>query len=118
MTIIHVDTNKYARIEMQEQISTIEPKAELYSFERPEDALEFAQKQGCDVLLTEIEFWSDTFGGINLAKAMKKINPGVKIIFVTVCDKNEVARELKEIKYDGFLPKLWAKEELAAALKN
>ena len=118
MTIIHVDTNKYARLERQEEIPTIEPKAELYSFERPEDALEFAQKQGCDVLLTEIEFWSDTFGGINLAKAMKKINPGVKIIFVTVCDKNEVARELKEIKYDGFLPKLWAKEELAAALKN
>ena len=85
---------------------------------RPEDALEFAQKQGCDVLLTEIEFWSDTFGGIRLAKAMKEINPDVKIIFVTVCDKNEVARELKEIKYDGFLSKLWAKEELTAALKN
>ena len=118
MTIIHVDTNKYARIEVQEQISAIEPKAVIYSFERPEDALEFAQKQGCDLLLTEIEFWSDTFGGIRLAKAMKEINPDVKIIFVTVCYKNEVARELKEIKYDAFLSKLWVKEELAAALKN
>ena len=118
MKIIHVDTNKYARIEMQEEIRAIEPKAKLYSCYRPEEALEFAQKQGCDVLLTEIEFWSDTFGGIRLAKAIKEINPDVKIIFVTVCDKNEVARELKEIKYDGFLSKLWAKEELAAALKN
>ena len=118
MTIIHVDTNKYARIEMQEEIRAIEPKAELYSCDHPEDALGFAQKQGCDLLLTEIEFWSDTFGGIRLAKEMKEINPDVKIIFVTVCDKNEVACELKEIKYDGFLPKLWAKEELAAALKN
>ena len=118
MTIIHVDTNKYARIEMQEQIPTIEPKAELYSFERPEEALRFAQKQSCDVLLTEIEFWSDTFGGIRLAKAIKEINPDVKIIFVTVCTKDEVARELIEIKYDAFLSKLWAKEELAAALKS
>ena len=118
MTIIHVDTNKYARIEMQEEIRAIEPKAEFYSCYRPEDALEFAQKQGCDVLLTEIEFWSDTFGGIRLAKAMKEINPDVKIIFVTVCDKNEVVRELEEIKYDGFLSKLWTKEELVAALKN
>ena len=116
MTIIHVDTNKYARIEMQEEIPTIEPKAVLYSFERPEDALGFAQKQGCGVLLTEIEFWSDTLGGIRLAKAIKEINPDVKIIFVTVCDKNEVARELNEIKYSGFLPKLWTKEELAVAL--
>ena len=118
MTIIHVDTNKYARIEMQEEIPTIEPKAALYSCYRPEDALEFARNNGCDVLLTEIEFWSDTFGGIRLAKAMKEINPDVKIIFVTVCDKNEVVRELEEIKYDGFLSKLWTKEELVAALKN
>ena len=118
MTIIHVDTNKYARIEMQEEIPTIEPKAEFYSCYRPEDALEFAEKQGCDVLLTEIEFWSDTFGGIRLAKAIKEINPDVKIIFVTVCYKNEVARELKEIKYDAFLSKMWAKEELVSALKN
>ena len=118
MTIIHMDTNKYARIEMQEEIRAIEPKAEFYSCYRPEDALEFAQKQGCDVLLTEIEFWSDTLGGIRLAKEMKAINSDIKIIFVTVCTKDEVARELIEIKYDGFLPKLWAKEELVAALKN
>ena len=103
---------------MQEEIPTIEPKAEFYSCYRPEDALEFARNNSCDVLLTEIKYWSDTFGGIRLAKAMKKINPDVKIIFVTVCDKNEVARELIEIEYDGFLPKLWAKEELVAALKN
>ena len=118
MTIIHVDTNKYARWEIQEQISEIEPNAEVHCFDEPESALAFAKENGCDVLLTEIEFWSDMFGGIRLAKAMKEINPDVKIIFVTVCDKNEVARELEEIKYDGFLSKLWVKEELAAALKN
>ena len=118
MTIIHVDTNKFARSEIQEQIPIIEPKAALYSCDRPETALEFARKNGCDVLLTEMEFWSDTFGGIRLAKAMKEINPDVKIIFVTVCDINEVARELKEIKYDGFLSKPWTKEALAAALNK
>ena len=116
MTIIHVDTNKYARIEMQEQVSVIVPQAELYSCERPEDALEFAKKQG--LLLTEIEFWSDSYGGIRLAKAMREINPDVKIFFLTVCNKNEVARELKEIKYDGYLSKPWRQEELVAALKD
>ena len=116
MTFIHVDTNKYARIEMQEEIPTIEPKAVLYSFERPEDALEFAQKQGCDVLLTEIEFWSEKYGGIRFAKAMKEINSDIKIIFVTLCNINEVVRELKEIKYSDFLSKPWAKEKLAAVL--
>lgn len=118
MKIIYVDTNIFAHSEMQEQIPIIEPKAELHCFDRPESALEFAKKQGCDVLLTEIEFWSESYGGIRLAKAMKKVNPDVKIVFVTVCNKNEVARELKEIKYDGFLSKPWAEQELAAALKE
>ena len=118
MKIIHADTYKYARSEMQTQIPIIEPNAELHCFERPETALEFARKNGCDVLLTEMEFWSDTFGGIKLAKAMKEINPDVKIVFVTICNKNEVVRELNEIKYSGFLSKPWAKEELAAALNK
>lgn len=118
MKIIYVDTNKYARSEMQDQIPGIEPKAELHCFERSESALEFAKKQGCDVLLTEIEFWSDSYGGIKLAKAMKKVNSDVKIVFVTVCNKNEVARKLKEIKYSGFLSKPWKQQELAAALKE
>ena len=47
---------------------------------------------------------------------MKEINSDVKIIFVTVCNINEVVRELKKIKYSDFLSKPWAKEELAAAL--
>ena len=116
MKIIYVDTNSYARSEMQKQIPIIEPNAEMHCFERSEPALEFAKKQGCDVLLTEIEFWSEKYGGIKLAKAMKEINSDIKIIFVTVCNKNEVVRELKEIKYSDFLSKPWAKEELAAAL--
>lgn len=118
MKIIYVDTNKYARSEMQDQIPEIAPNAELHCFDRPETALEFAKKQGCDVLLTEIEFWSDSYGGIRLSKAMREINPDVKIFFLTVCNKNEVARELKEIKYDGYLSKPWAEQELAAALKE
>lgn len=118
MKIIYVDTNKYARSEMQEQILEIEPKAELHCFERSESALEFAEKQGCDVLLTEIEFWSDSYGGIRLAKTMKEISPSVRIVFVTVCDKNEVARELKEIVCSGYLSKPWRQEELVAALKD
>ena len=69
-------------------------------------------------VIAATECLEPTFGGINLAKAMKEINSDVKIIFVTVCTKDEVARELIEIKYDGFLSKLWAKEELVAALKT
>ena len=72
MKIIHVDTNKHALQIMQEDLSRIVPEAELYSFDGPDPALAFAGAEGCDVLLTEIELWSEPFGGIRLAKAVRK----------------------------------------------
>ena len=118
MKIIHVDANKYALDEMQRDISQIAPTAELHCFRTPEPALEFAHAHGCDVLLTEVELWTDQLGGIELAKAIKEINPQVNIIFVTVCNECEVFRELSELCVSGLLPKPWEPEKLAAVFRN
>ena len=118
MKIIHVDDNRYAREEIQEQIPQIVPEAELHCFGDPDQALAFAETNGCDVLLTEIELWSKPLGGIRLAERIREINPRVHIIFVTVCSKYEVTRELSGLPVSGFLPKPWKPEELAAAFQN
>ncbi len=118
MKIIHVDANKYALDEMQRDISQIAPTAELHCFRTPEPALEFAHAHGCDVLLTEVELWTDQLGGIELAKAIREINPQVNIIFVTVCNECEVSRELSELCVNGFIPKPWEPEKLAAAFRS
>ena len=118
MKIIHVDDSRYAREEMQEQIPQIVPEAELHCFDRPDSALASAEAQGCDVLLTEIELWADRNGGIRLARAMREIVPGVRIIFVTVCSENEVAGELSELPVVGFYPKPWDSSQLAEAFNS
>ena len=118
MKIIHVDDSKFARYAIQKQIPKIVPEAELQCFEHPDRALAFALGQGCDVLLTEIELWSERLGGIRLAKTIREINPRVSIIFVTVYSEYEVARELSGLPVRGFIPKLWKSEELAAAFQN
>ena len=118
MKIIHVDDSRYAQEEIKEQIPQIVPDAELHCFDRSDPALAFAEAEGCDVLLTEIELWPERLGGIRLAKAIKEINPRVQIIFVTVCGEYEVARELSGLPVSGFVPKPWTPEKLAAALQN
>ena len=118
MKFIHVDTNWQALQIMQEELSRIVPEAELYSFDRPDPALAFAGAEGCDVLLTEIELWSEPFGGIRLAEAISKLNPCVNIIFVTVCSENEVARELDGLPVSGFVTKPWTPEKLATAFQT
>ena len=118
MKIIHVDTNIYAQKIMQEQIPIIVPQAELHCFNRPEPALAFAEIHGCDVLLTEAEFLGERLDGFRLAKAIREINPQVNIIFVTVCNECEVSRELSELCVNGFIPKPWEPEKLAAAFRS
>lgn len=118
MKIIHVDMNKFALQAMREELPRIAPGAELCSFDHPGPALAFAEARGCDVLLTEIEFWKDPHGGVRLARAMKEINPRFNIIFVTVYSESEIARELSGLPVSGFFPKPWATEKLAAAFQN
>lgn len=113
--VIHVDTNGFARSAMREQVPRIAPEAELHGFGRAEPALMFAEAEGCDVLLTEVELGPERLGGIRLAEAMRELNPRVGVVFVTVCGEDEVARELAGLPVGGFLPKPWTQEELAAA---
>ena len=118
MKIIHVDANIYAQKAMQEQIAKIVPQAELHCFRTPEPALEFAHAHGCDVLMTELELWTEKHGGIRLAKAIEKLNPQVKIIFVTVCDEYEISCVLSELCFSGLIRKPWKPEKLAAMLRS
>ena len=113
MKIIHVDMNKYARYAMEMDIPQILPNAELHCFPAPDHALAFAKEHGCDVLMTEVELWTERLGGFRLAKAMKELNPQVKIIFVTVWSKTEISRELSWLQISGFIPKPWSLETLA-----
>ena len=53
-----------------------------------------------------------------LAKHVKNINPKVNIIFLTVCDEREHAREVLRIKPSGYLVKPAKKEQLEFELKN
>jgi YesN/AraC family two-component response regulator len=49
---------------------------------------------------------------------MKKLNPKVNIIFLTVCDEREHAKEVLEIRPSGYLVKPANNEQLALELNN
>ena len=81
-----------------------------------DEAMEFAKEHGCDVLISEIELAG--IDGLTLAKRMKKLNSKVNIIFLTVCDEKEHAKEVMKIKPSGYLVKPAKKEQLESELKN
>ena len=53
-----------------------------------------------------------------LAKKVKKLNPKVNIIFLTVCDEKDYAKEVFRIKPSGYLLKPAKREQLEAELKS
>ena len=78
--------------------------------------LGFVKDNGCDVLITEIEM--DGIDGLILARNVQKQNPKVNIIFLTVCDAKEHAREVFNIRPSGYLLKPATEEQLEYELHN
>jgi YesN/AraC family two-component response regulator len=75
---------------LKEDAGKAYPDANVQTFLAVEPALSYAEKFGCDVLLCEIN--PPRLEGLFLAEKVKKINPKVNIIFVTVCSESEHAK--------------------------
>ena len=116
MTIVCVDDYSLALNGLTRSIRSILPDARIVTFMSVDDALDFVKDNGCDVLITEIEMGG--IGGLLLARSVQQVNPKVNIIFLTVCDAKEHAREVFNIRPSGYLVKPATKEQLAYELNN
>ena len=116
MTIVCVDDHSVMLKGTKRSVEQILPDASIVAFTNADEALAFAKENGCDVLISEIEL--SGVDGLTLAKSVKKLNSKVNIIFLTVCDEKEYAKEVLKIKPSGYLLKPAKKEQLEAELKS
>lgn len=116
MTIVCVDDHPIMLKGLSKNIRQLLPDAVIGAFANAEDAVEFVREQGCDVLISEIEL--SGVDGLTLAQRVKNLNAQVNIIFLTVCDEKEYAKEVMRIKPSGYLVKPAKIEQLEAELKN
>ena len=116
MTIVCVDDHPIMLKGLSLDIRHLRPDAIIGAFSNAEEAVAFAKEKGCDVLISEIELCG--VDGLTLAKSVKKLNSKVNIIFLTVCDEKEHAKEVLKIKPSGYLLKPAKREQLEAELKS
>ena len=116
MTIVCVDDHSVMLKGTKRSVEQILPDASVVAFTNASEALTFVKENGCDVLISEIELCGAD--GLTLAKSVKKLNSKVNIIFLTVCDEKEHAKEVLNIKPSGYLLKPAKKEQLEAELKS
>lgn len=116
MRIVCVDDHPIMLQGLMQNIRQSLPDADVCGFHRAEDALSFVRENGCEVLISEIEL--SGIDGLTLAQKVKTLYPTVNIIFLTVCDEKEHAREVLKIKPSGYLVKPANKEQLEFELHN
>lgn len=116
MTVVCVDDHPILLKGLLGSVRQLLPDASIVALANADEAIGFAKENGCDVLISEIELCG--VDGLTLAKAVKKLNPKVNIIFLTVCDEKEHAKEVFQIKPSGYLLKPAKQEQLALELNN
>lgn len=85
MKILAVDDEKFALLSLTDAIKEAAPDAELHAFSSANEALSCASKISFDVAFLDVRLRGMT--GLEMALALKKINPRINIIFATGYDE-------------------------------
>ena len=116
MTIVCMDNTPIMLQSLEENAVKAFPHANVQTFLSSEAAWKYVQSNGCDVLLCEIN--PPRLEGLFLAEKVKKRNPKVNIIFVTVCSESEHAKEVMRLKPSGYLTKEATNTQILDELRN
>ena len=79
MTVMCVDDHPVLLNGLKTSVRRVFPDSEIYDFTKVGEALSCAQKHGCDVLLCEIEMYSQS--GTLLAEEIKKMSKTAPAIY-------------------------------------
>ena len=118
LNVICVDDSRLTLFSLRRKIGCIVPEARVAACHNAKQAVDFARKNGCDVLLTELDIGGSETGGLDLARWIREINPNVNIIFVTVTPEWEHAKDVLQVRPSGYVRKPFSQEELAGEFAN
>lgn len=114
MNILALDDEEIALEGLISAAKKAEPSAAIYSFRKPKEALEFCKTTSCEVALLDIRMRN--MSGVELAKELKLLNPGINIIFTT--GYADYMQEAFELHASGYLMKPITAEKVRKELDN
>ena len=114
MRIIAVDDEKIALEALEGAIKAIVAEDEVVTFRYPEDALEYAKENLCDIAFLDIEMVG--MSGTELAEELKKYNSEINIVFCT--GYGAYRDKAFELHASGYLMKPITPEKVKNELEN
>ena len=114
MRILCVDDEELMLQMLEMAIREAKPDADIHAFEKQSLLLEDAKANGCDIAFLDIHMRG--MNGVELAKALKEVNPKMNIIFVT--GFSEYKGDAMDMKASGYIMKPVTKEKIEAELAD
>lgn len=114
MNVIAVDDEKLALRGMKTKLQSFDYIKNINTFDSPESALAFLDKNQVDVAFLDISMRQ--MSGLSLAEKIRRFHPETYIIFVT--GYSEYALDAYKLHAEGYLVKPVSKEEIAKELDN
>lgn len=114
MNVIVVDDERIVLSAETVAIKRVLPDEDVYSFQKVNEALEFAEKNRVDIAFLDINIKGIT--GLQLAKKLQECNPKTNIIFCT--GYSEYSLEALDLYCSAYLMKPINDEKLKKALEN
>lgn len=114
MRILCVDDEPLALEMLEQAVQEAKPDAEIKAFRKQKDLLEEARENGCEIAFLDIHMRG--MNGVELAKALKELNPKMNIIFVTGFD--EYTGDAMRLHASGYIMKPVTKEKIEEELQD
>ena len=114
MNVIVVDDERIVLSAETVVVKRVLPDAEVYSFQKVNDVLEFAEKNSVSIAFLDINIKGIT--GLQLAKKLQEYNPKVNIVFCT--GYSEYSLDAHDLYCSAYLMKPINDEKLKKALDN
>lgn len=114
MLVLAVDDEQSALNVLVGAIKDAVSDAEIHSFRKPLDALEFVKSNSCEIAFLDIQMRE--INGIVLARKIKEIYPQINIIFVT--GYSEYANEAFGLHASGYVFKPVTEDKIRVEMQN
>lgn len=114
MNILLLDDEPLALKMLETAVSETVPNANIRSFLKAKEALEFAEKENIQIAFLDINM--QIVNGLEVAKRLKKLYPHINIIFSTGYE--EYALDALKLYSSGYLLKPIGAEDVAEVMKN
>ena len=116
--IVCVDHSRLGLVKLKRVTRQLVQDAKIEGFRNPSEVLTLAGEQKIDVLLTEVDFGSSRWEGLEFARMVRERQPSVNIIFVTAESGRDISEDAISLRISGLVRKPYEISDIRKEFEN